>query len=426
MTSRKASEHTAQQNRRQFLKTSSLALAGAALAKSFSLAPRAAAATPSPGSPNSRIGIGLIGTGHRCNQLLAECLPKHEAWQIDFPAVCDVWSVNAESTAAKIEKTTGRKPKSFSRYQDVLAMNEVDCVIIATPDFSHTPILVAAADAGKHVYVEKPMSVSLEQAEAAVEATQRNGTVVQVGTQFRSQGQFIEAAKAIKEGALGRILKVDASYHRPHFAWGRRDTSVVRPEDVDWDAFLMDLPKRPFDPQQLRGWHLYSDYTTGITGLLGSHVIDIAHWLSDSGVPTSGTGVQAWMVQESEIADFQECLFTYENGMILNASCRTGNSAPGSQINFYGTRGTLHCPFSRRATLELGPNGASADDPVEKREFAPVDAQSHLENWFTCVREGSTKTRADIFAGYAHAVAAILATTSASEGRRIDYKPVTT
>lgn len=409
-------------NRRQFLKTSTLALAGAALAKPFAWT--ATAAEKTDDFPKTPLGVALIGCGEYGGRLLRECLQNHVKWQLNFPAVCDVWRPQSEAAADAIETATGKRPKSFSRYADVLAMDEVDCVIIATPDFSHTSILVAAAYAGKQIYVEKPLAISIEQADAAVEAALQNNTIVQVGTQFRSLSQFAEAARLIQSGALGKILKVDATYNRAQFRWDQRDTSNVDEKDVDWEQFLMQLPDRPFDPKQLRMWRLYRDYTAGITGLLGTHVIDIAHWLTDSGPPVSASGIEAWLIgQNSETADFQECLFTYENGMILNSSCRTGNASPRSQINFYGTKGTLHCPFSTGATLVVSPEGASDDNPIEAREIKPSTAPGHLENWLDCIRKGTTETNADIHAGYAHAITAALATQSAREKRQIRFQP---
>src|SRR5690606_15788441 len=151
-----------------------------------------------------------------------ECLENADAWQLDFPAVCDVWSVNRDSAAELIAETTGRRPKTFSRYQEMLQMDGIDCVIIATPDFTHSPILVEVADAGKHIYVEKPMSVSIEQANAALDAANRNNTIVQVGTQFRSFPQFMQGAKAVQSGEIGDLVNIDCYYLRTAINWGKR------------------------------------------------------------------------------------------------------------------------------------------------------------------------------------------------------------
>jgi predicted dehydrogenase len=201
--------------RRTFIRNASLTLAAAAAVRS----PLAIAA-PTP-SANRRLGVAFIGCGDRARSLLKECVDKRAAWNLEFPAVCDVWSVNRESTAASILKSTGRRPRTFSRHQDLLALPEVDAVVIATPDFAHAPILVDAARARKHAYVEKPMATRLEDANAAVEAVESHGIVCQVGTQFRSQGNFIGAARLLESGVLGQLIKVETSYHRSVPSWVR-------------------------------------------------------------------------------------------------------------------------------------------------------------------------------------------------------------
>ncbi len=414
------------QSRRQFLKHSSFALAGAALAGNLGWTSSSAAATARPKSANGRLGVAIVGSGNRGTTLLRECLANAEAWQLDFPAVCDVWSVSRDSAADLVAKATGRRPKTFSSYREMLEMDGIDCVIIATTDFTHTPILVAAADAGKHVYVEKPMAVSVEQANAALDAANRNNTIVQVGTQFRSFPQFAQGAQAVQSGEIGDLVKIECHYLRPAIGWGKRPLDVVHEKDIDWEQFLDYLPSRPFDARRFRAWHLYTDYTTGVLGLLGAHVIDIASWFAGDHLPLSATAVEAWLTnQENETADFQQSIFTYDKKFIVNASVRHGNSAPGSHVAFYGTRGTLHCPYSQKATLSLSPTGASASDPAQPREITAPAAESHMQNWIDCIRAGSRETFATIHAGYAHSVSTALAAQSAREGRRIRFDPQT-
>lgn len=411
------------QSRRQFFKKSSFALAGAAMAGSLGWTSLASAALRA-GSANSRIGVGIVGAGSRGRVLLRECLRNQSEWQLDFPAVCDVWRTARESTADEVESETGRHPTTFSDYADLLAMDEIDCVIIATPDFTHTPVLIAAADAGKHVYVEKPMAVSLEQANAALDASLRNGTIVQAGTQFRSMPHFAEGARVVQSGELGELLKIDCHYHRPRLSWADRSAKAVSPEEVDWTQFLAGLSSHSFDSRRFRSWQLYNDYTVGPMGLLGTHVMDIATWFAGEHLPVSVTGIEAWLSgYQEETANFQEALFTYDEGFVMNCSCREGNSAPGSQVVFYGTRGTLRCPFSTKANLVLTPEGASATDRIEAREIAAEPSASHMKNWIDCIRSGTTKTNADIHAAYAHSIASVLAVQSAREGRRLRFDP---
>lgn len=407
-------------NRREFLKRASFGLAGAAMAGSLGWAPRASAAPA--GATNSRLGVAVVGCGSRGRSILRECLRNREEWQLDFPAVCDVWEKALERTDEQIASETGKRPKRFTDYREMFEMDAIDCVIIATPDFSHAPILVAAADAGKHVYVEKPMAVSIDQANAARDAALRNNIIVQAGTQFRSVSHLAEGARLVQSGELGELVKIDCHYHRPRLRWADRSVSPVPAEEVDWEQFLGELPHHPYDSRRFRSWQVYNDYTVGLMGLVGTHVMDIATWFSGEHLPTSATGIEAWLLgYEEETANFQEALFTYDQGFVMNCSCRAGNFAPGTQIVFYGTRGTLHCPFSTRANLVLSPEGASDSDAVEAREIEPAPSESHTGNWIACIRDGTTKTNADIHAGYAHSVASVLAVKSAREGRRIEF-----
>lgn len=381
-----------------------------------------ASASPRAAGANARLGVAVVGCGSRGRSILRECLRNREEWQLDFPAVCDVWQTALEATVEQIAKETDRRPNTFTHYQDLLEMDEIDCVIIATPDFSHTPVLVAAAEAGKHVYVEKPMAISIEQANAARAAALRHDTIVQAGTQFRSVAHFAEAARMVQSGEMGQLVKIDCQYNRPHFTWMNRSTREVPAEDVAWEQFLGDLPSRPFDSRRFRSWQVYTDYTVGLMGLIGTHVMDIASWFSGEHLPTSATGLESWLLgYEEETSNYQEALFTYDQGFIMNCGCRAGNSAPGTQIVVYGSRGTLRCPFSTKANLVLSPDGASDSDRVEAREIEPMPSDSHTKNWFDCIRGGTTKTNADIHAGYVHSIASVLAVKSAREGKRIHF-----
>lgn len=403
--------------RRTFLQHSSLAALGATLVA----VPLASVARAAAASANERLGVALIGCGVRGNDLLASCLKNRAAWNIEVVALCDVWTVNLEATAARVEKATGRRPRTFRRHQDLLALREVDAVIIATPDFSHSPILVDAARAGKHAYVEKPMSTRIEDANAAVDAVVRHRIVCQVGTQFRSSGNFAGAAELVRSGVLGQILKVDTSYHRNVPSWDR-DFSQVRREEVDWEQFRLGRPRTDFDPRQFRCWQLYREYSVGLVGLLGVHVIDLGAWLADDPLPAYAVGLgehQVW--KDREHADAQECLYHYPKGFILQFSSRLGNAAPKSEIALYGTNGTLRCAFSLTETFTATGDGGGKD-----RLRTPVAAKvpnlpSHLEDWLGCIRANNVHPRADVHAGYAHSIASIIGSAACESGRRVVF-----
>lgn len=405
-------------SRRQFLRHSSLATLGATIAAH---APLGSLARASSTRANDRLGIALIGCGVRGNDVIGPCLKNRDAWNIDLVALCDVWTVNLESTAAKVEKATGRRPRTFRRHQDLLALREVDAVIIATPDFSHSPILVDAARAGKHAYVEKPMATRIEDANAAVDAVGKHQIVCQVGTQFRSSGNFAGAAELVRAGTLGRIIKVDTTYHRNVPSW-ERDFANVRRDDVDWEQFRGGRPRAAFDPRQFRCWQLYREYSSGLVGLLGVHVIDLGAWLADDPLPAYAVGLGEHLVWKNrEHTDAQECLFYYPKGFILQFSSRLANAHPGSEVSLYGTNGTLRCPFSPTATFT-----ATGDGGGKEKLRAPLPAKvvtmpGHMENWLQCVRARNVRTHADVHAGFAHSVAAIIGAAACETGRRVTF-----
>jgi predicted dehydrogenase len=392
--------------RRTFLAASAAAALGAAAARGQ--------------SANERLNIGIIGCGERGNALLNEVIALRESHNLGVTALCDVWKRNLESTAARVEKAGLPAPKTFSRFADLLALSEVDAVIIATPDFSHSPILVETARAKKHAYVEKPMASRIEDANAAVDAVVSNGIVCQVGTQFRSDGNYMGGARVVQSGVLGQLVKCHATYVRNEPSW-RRSFDDVKPEDVDWEQFLMHLPSESFDPRRFRCWHLYRDFCNGLIGLLGVHVIDIAHWYAEDPIPVCAVGLgakQVWTDREHD--DLQECLFTYPKGHLMQFTGRLDNANGGPPNVFHGTRGT----FDTKSWVATG-EGGDQDRIVDPVKSEPLASPGHMTNWINCIRAGDQKTNADVHAGYAHSVASILGMLACDTGHRMRFDPET-
>jgi predicted dehydrogenase len=398
--------------RRAFIRNATLALGAGTIPSSFAAR---------PGGANSRLGVALVGCGQRGRALLKACLENRAALNLEFPAICDVWSVNRDSTIATIYQATGRRPKAVSRHQDLLQFPEVDALIIATPDSSHSLILVDAARARKHAYVEKPMATRIEDANAAVDAVEQSGIVCQVGTQFRSMGNFIGAARLMQTGVLGQLIKVQTSYNRSGPSWVR-DFKNIDPRDVDWEQFRLGLPPAPFDPRQFRCWQLYRDYSVGLAGLLGVHVIDIGSWLAGDPLPRSAVGLAERIVwKDRELPDTQECLYHYPKNFILQFTSRLGNGSPSPEIVFSGTNGTLRCPFSATATFTATGEGGGANKLQKPVASTPVSSPGHLENWFDCIRTNNRNTNAGVHAGYAHSVASIIGSLACELGRRVTF-----
>ncbi len=256
----------------------------------------------------------------------------------------------------------------------------------------------------------------MEDANAALDAVLENGVVCQVGTQRRSEGRHQAAAKLIQSGVLGKMIKCDCGWHDNGPRW-KRDFSNVKEQDVDWDQYLMYLPKREFDPRMFRLWHLYKECSVGLVGLLGSHLIDIATWYNDDPMPLYSVGVGENIVwTERENTDTQECLFYYPKGFILQYSSRLGNSNRGPENTFYGTRGT----FDTASWIARGEGGGEdkIQDPIK---VEPEPGVGHVENWIECIRANNPKTNADIHTGYAHSVASIMGSLACDTGDRMMF-----
>lgn len=365
---------------------------------------------------NERIRLGIIGCGGRGTYHIEEIEKLADSHSVEITAVCDVWRPNLEKAAARIREKTGKAPFSTSKYGELLARPDVDGVIIATPDHAHCPILTAAAQAKKDAYCEKPMSRTLEEAVLAYDTVKDNNIVVQIGTQRRSEGQFKAGADLIQSGILGTITEIDTAWHDANPRWAR-DFSDVRQEDVDWEQYLMGQSNRPFDPRRYRCWHLFRDYTCGLPGLLGSHVMDIALWFMNDPYPLYGTalgGIYIWK-DGREHCDTIECLYEFPKGFLLRYSNRLGNMRPTPEVIVYGSKGSFDT-----ASWKAVPDGGGKDKLAEAIPIKDMPSDNHMGNFLDCMRSRAA-TNAPIEAGYAQSVVATLASESQHLGAQLAY-----
>jgi len=393
--------------RRQFIQstTASAALLGAGA----SLVRGAAGA-------NERISIGMIGTGERGSALMGEILELAPKQNVAIVAVCDVWRKNRSAAAARVKEKLGGEPREFTRFGELLTSKEVDAVVIATPDFSHGPILVAALEAGKDVYVEKPMTIDLASANKALDLARQKSRVVQVGTQRRSDGRFLGATKMLATGVLGPINRVSAAMYFNEPRWIRAYADCVE-ADVDWPAFLLVLPKRPFDAKLLRQWQLYRGTTNGLAGLWMTHYADAVHMVTGAKYPDSAValgGIYVWK-DGREHTDTFHALLEYPEGFLFDWGMGLGNSS-GVHFTVHGTKGTLDL---EKWTLS---SAGGRDASVQNQTVPAEPSRSHMENWLACLRSRE-RPNADIQYGHQHAVATIMAATALETGRRQRYDP---
>ncbi len=335
-------------NRRDFMKTT--VLAGAATA-----AARRAAARPV--APTDRIRVGFLGTGARAQEIMGSVAAYPGA---EIVAVCDAYQGRVERALAR----TGGRAQAFPEYQAILARPDVDAVVIATPDHWHARMSVDALRAGKDVYLEKPMSHSIDDGLAIAAAVRETGRILQVGSQGVSSPLTEKAREIVKAGRLGQITMFRAAFNRNgrSGAWLYPIPPDATPRTVDWDAFLGPAPKRPFDLERFFRWRCYWDYSGGIATDLFVHLVSELHHLTDARAPASvaATGATYRFTGTHEVPDTVNALLMYPEGFTANLLC-TFNNAEGADgaMELLGTDGSL---ILRGSELEFRPERVREDN----------------------------------------------------------------
>jgi predicted dehydrogenase len=421
-------------DRRSFLNTAAGVVAGTAFASTALSYDRIIGA-------NDRIALGHIGVGNRGTGLHMMASRLKGAHNVETVAVCDLWKTNLERAVSNTERYYGRAPRGFQHLEELLASKDVDAVLIATPEHSHSPVLKAVAEAGKDAYCEKPMGNVLQEVKAARDAVKQRNLVVQVGTQHRSEPYQKAAREVVQSGALGDVSKYEIvwNYNGPRWR-GRPEVKQIREQDTDWKKWLIGKPYRPFDPQLYFEFRLYREFSSGIADQWMSHGIDLVHFFMNEQPPRSIVahgGVHAWQ-DGRENPDTFQALVEYPS-FLASYSTSFGNDSD-SFSRIMGKKATLvniGGEGSPRWKV-VDEKGNHEDDPgiqrAERWVTLPGDDKpgpinigdedlSHMANWFECMRSRNTRTNATVDNGFLHAVACIMAAQSYWEGKRLYYDP---
>jgi predicted dehydrogenase len=294
---------------------------------------------------NDRVRIGLIGSGGRGRQVASFFLKHPDA---QYVAVADVFKPNVDTAIKSFaESQKGTTVDGFEDYKRILDRKDVDAVHIATPDHWHCQIVVDALDAGKDIYVEKPLSNNVEEMVKALKAYRKSNRVVQVGTQQRSGQHFQEAAEVVQSGQLGKVNQAVCCY--PGSGYGRGPDPVVdAPAGLNWDAFQGPAPKHGYTAGRHRGWRGYWDYGGGLITDWGVHLTDIALWYlknQDSGpLLTVGLGQYVNNVNPERDQSPDTFLVTWQYAnFLMSFTNAVPNDPDFSRFGnyFYGQRGSL-------------------------------------------------------------------------------------
>jgi predicted dehydrogenase len=416
-------------NRRRFLQTAAASLAMSSLgAEGLDIIYQ----TP---KRVALIGSGWYGKSDVCR--LIQVAP------VEVVAVCDV---DKQMLAGAVELISQRQashqaPRSYTDYRQLLDKEECDIVLIGTPDHWHALPMIAAVEAGADVYVQKPISVDVQEGEAMLAAARKHNRVVQVGTQRKSTPHLIEAKRDIVDaGLLGKVAHVEICCYYHMRANGNPPLQPV-PDFLDYELWSGPAPYRPYDglPHR-RWWRTFMEYGNGILGDMCVHMLDTTRWMLGLGWPkriSSAGGIFVQQDGKSNISDTQSAMFEYDD-LTVSWQHRSWGDPPDPDYPWamflYGDKGTLKASVTRYDFIPRDKNVASIHrDCVYEREQFPEDVNEkdielhaapatrrHMLDFLAAIAKRSRPV-ADIEEGHISTASCILANLSLELGRPLQY-----
>ena len=442
-------------SRRDFLATTAGTLAASHLAASASVG----------AGPNDRVRIATVGMGI-IGFIDTECALRVPG--VELVAVSDLY----EGRRVHAKEIFGDRVDALVDYRDVLARKDVDAVLLCVPDHWHARMSIDAMKAGKAVYCEKPMVRTVEEGPDVIRVQQETKAVFQVGSQFASSVVFAKLKEVLASGAIGKLHSVEARYNRNSAlgAWQYSIPTDAGPETVDWDRFLGDAPKRPFDADRFFRWRKYWDYGTAVAGDLFVHLLTAIHVATGSYGPTriAAMGGRRYWNDGREVYDLIMGLLDYPETaahpaftLSLQTDFEDG-AGENSLFRFVGSDGVIDVTFegfkvsgvgiARGSSEEIlkGYNSVTTFSNAQQQMFAaklaaesappaervdrkgpatfhaPVryDARyDHFARFFASIREGKPVDEDATF-GYRAAAPALLCNDSYRLGKMIAWDPV--
>lgn len=385
--------------------------------------------------------VALIGTGWYGKGDLFKLM---QVATVQVVALCDVDANQLSEAAAMITARTkgAQKPKQYRDYRKMLSENQLDIVLIGTPDHWHALTAIAAMKAGAHVYVQKPISVDVMEGEAMVAAARKYNRVVQVGTQRRSTPHLVDAKKNVVDaGLLGKVAHVEMCCYY-HMRNNSNPPVQAVPAFLDYDMWTGPAPLRPYDGLPHIGWwRAFMEYGNGIMGDMCIHMFDAVRWMLNLGWPnrvSSTGGIYMQNEGKSNIADTQSALFEYDD---LNCvwQHRTWGTASDPDypwsLKIYGEKGTLKADVYKYDFVPNDKGTAIHKDVLYEKEKYPEDVteprieihtapatRRHMINFLQAIENGGRPV-ADIEQGHISTASCILANLSMQLGRPLVYDP---
>lgn len=393
--------------RREFIKNSAIGV-GAMISSS-----RLASANVL--GANDRIRIGAIGTGGRMRSLLSYFKNQSDT---EIVALCDVYQPNIERAATALGVSSAKQIKD---YRAVLDDKTIDAVVIATPDHWHVKIATDAVAAGKDVYVEKPITHSLEEGAGIIKAVEASKRVVQVGMQQRSWQHFIEGKQIIDEGKLGQITTVRMWWYQNYPASGH--SNKIAYDKLDQKAWLGSAPAQELTPAKFYWWRWYWDFGGGALTDLMCHWIDVVHWYQGVTTPMTATTIGNRYVLDWECPDTINCVLEYPKNFTASYHGTMSSSIDDGGLELRGTKATMKLDRERLVIYpETGQGFARAGEAKHSIliESKGDGTATHIRNFLDSVKSRKTPN-ADIRVAVEAARAAHLGNLALKQARTVRW-----
>lgn len=382
--------------------------------------------------PNDRIVLGLIGCGGRGRYVASE---MRKASNVEFAAVCDVYEPNA----ARAREWAGPQAKQYADFRKLLENKDIDAVVVATPDHWHAIPVILACEAGKDVYVEKPLAHNVLEGKAMVAAARRHNRIVQAGMQHRSAPHYGEVAQLVQSGAIGEVRFVRVWNFVNMFPNGiGREPDSPPPAGLDWDMWLGPAPKVPFNRKRfLATYRWFREYAGGFITDFGTHRFDTVHQVmgSDAPVAVSASGGRYSLRDAGNVPDFMQVTWEYP-GWVLSYECSllNGHGLGGrtAGMRYYNMRGDLDRPhgeayygtqatiFADRVGYEIYPE---KDAKIERKSMNTRDATGlHALNFIDNLR-ARRQPAADVQTGHRSTIIPHLGNIALDTGRKLRWDP---
>src|SRR5579864_3602774 len=363
---------------------------------------------------NDKIQLGVIGLGERGRSDMSQFQMNPS---VDVTAVCDIYGVQIDKARQKATNA-----KSFTDHRKLLDMKEVDAVLIATPDHWHAAIAIDALNSGRDVYVEKPLTRTIEEGPPIVKAARVNERICQVGMQQRSGIHYLRAKREFFDtGKLGKITMARTWWHGNTYHLRKApDYLQQKPSNLDWAHYLGPLKWRDWDPQQYWNWRAYLDFGGGQVTDLFTHWIDVVHMFMGHEIPIAASASGGiYNYKDGRTApDTIDVLLEYPSEFTATFEATLAPGITGAAVEMCGTEGKLYIDRQR---YEFTPKGRGAKPTVVKA-YSDLDLD-HVNNFLECVRSRKLPN-GDVLIGHRSAQASHLGNLSYMQKRRIDFDPV--